>query len=171
MRALQHTLHAAGPVRVRTPRELLAATGRLVLWLAVGLVLVHGVSDMLGPAHEPPEPRAARAKQPLAWPDDAARALAVEFATAYLTHTPGEDPAAAAQRLTALAAPDLAAELLPQFDRDAPAQALRAATVARTVTLGPRHAMVTVAATLATDGHAPADCPDRARPGRRPGRG
>jgi hypothetical protein len=152
MRALQDTLRAAGRVRVRTPRELLAAAGRFVLWLAVGLVLVHGVSDLLGPAREPREPRAERAKRTVAWPDDAARALAVEFATAYLTHTPGEDPAAAAQRLTALAAPDVGGELRPQFDRDAPAQAVRSATVARTVTLGPRHALVTVAATLATDG-------------------
>jgi hypothetical protein len=152
MRALQHTLRAARPVRVRTPRELLAASGRLVLWLVVGLVLVHGVSDLLGPAHQPSKPRIAGAKRRLAWPDDAARALAVEFASAYLTHTPGEDPDAAAQRLTAFVAPDVAGELMPQFDHDAPAQALRSATVARTVTLDERHALVTVAATLATDG-------------------
>src|SRR4051812_5102309 len=113
MRALEHTQRVAGSTRVRTPRDLFAAAGRLVLWLAVGLVLVHGLSDMLGPAHEPREPRAERDTQPLAWPDDAARALAVEFVSAYLTHTPGEDPAAAAQRLTALAAPDVAGELMP----------------------------------------------------------
>jgi hypothetical protein len=83
-----------------------------------------------------------------AWPDDAARALAVAFATAYLTHTPSEAPDAAARRLTALAAPELAGQLAPQFDRDAPAQDVRSATVARTVTLDARHALITVAATL-----------------------
>jgi hypothetical protein len=86
------------------------------------------------------------------WPDDAARALAVEFASAYLTHAPGEDATAAGRRLTALAASDLATQLAPQFDRDAPAQAVRSATVERAATVDARHALITVAATVVTDG-------------------
>jgi hypothetical protein len=65
---------------------------------------------------------------------------------------PGEDPTAAAQRLSALASSDLGGELAPRFDQDAPAQAVRSATTAHTVTVDRRHALVTVAATLTTDG-------------------
>jgi hypothetical protein len=87
MRALQEKLRAGGPPRVRTPRDLLATAGRVALWLVVALLLVHGASDMLRPADDAPERRAARAELVPEWPNDAARALAVEFATAYLTHT------------------------------------------------------------------------------------
>jgi|1186.fasta_scaffold21023_2 hypothetical protein len=152
MRALQQRLRAGDPARVRTPRDLLTGVGRLVLWLVVALLLVHGAGDMLGPSDDAPEPRLARAEQAPGWPNDAARALAVEFATAYLTYAPGEDPDAAAQRVNAFASAEVVRELVPHFDRGTPAQAVRSAAVARTVTLDARHALVTVAATLATDG-------------------
>src|SRR5262245_3322452 len=87
MRALRETLRGRGQVAVTTPRDLLAAAGRVVLWLAVGLLLVRGAQATLGPA-EDAHPQAARPVAAVEWPDDAARALAVEFATAYLTHTP-----------------------------------------------------------------------------------
>jgi hypothetical protein len=150
MRALAETLRAARPVR--TPRDLLTTAGRLVLWLAVGLVLVRGVGATLEPVRDERRPPAVRAVAVPAWPDDAARALAVEFATAYLTHTPGEDPDLAARRLGALASADMAGELAPQFDHNAPAQEVRSATVARALTLDKRHALITVAATLAIGG-------------------
>jgi hypothetical protein len=150
MRALVQSLRAARPGRARTPRGLLAAAGRLVLWLVVGLLLIRGLDGMLGPAHDERPPQTARLAAAPAWPDDAARALAVEFATAYLTHTPGEDADVAARRLSALASSDLAGELAPQFDHDAPAQDVRSTAVARTVRLDARHALITVAATLTT---------------------
>jgi hypothetical protein len=136
---------------VRTPRNVLAGTGRVVLWLAVGLLLLRGAEATLGP-DEDAHPQAARPVAAPEWPDDAGRALAVEFATAYLTHTPGENPTAGAQRLGALASADLTSELVPQFDHGAPEQAVRSATVAHTVAVDREHALVTVAATLATDG-------------------
>jgi hypothetical protein len=151
MHALHQKLSTARPVRMRTLRDLLGGAGRLTLWLVVGLLLIRGIGT-LGATDSARAPQPSRAVPVAVWPDDAARALAVEFATAYLTHTPGENPDAATQRLTALAAPDLAGDLAPQFDRDAPAQAVRSATVARTVTLDGQHALVTVAATLADGG-------------------
>jgi hypothetical protein len=52
--------------------------------------------------------------------------------------------------LSAFASAEVAGQLVPHFDRGAPAQAVRTATVASTVTVDQRHALVTVAATLAT---------------------
>src|SRR3954452_22181843 len=152
MRALAEQLRGARPVRVRTPRDLLAGAGRLVLWLAIGLLVIRGVGATLAPARDERTPHAARVVAAPAWPDDAARALAVEFATVYLMRTPGEGPDVVAGRLSSLATPDVAGELAPQFDRDPPTQGVRSATVARTVRVDARHALITVAATLATGG-------------------
>jgi Conjugative transposon protein TcpC len=152
MPAVRDMLRVERPGRTLTPRDLLAGVGRLALWLAVGLLLVRGAGAMLGPTDDARQPHALRAARVSIWPDDAAGALAVEFATGYLTHVPGDDANAAARQLTALAASDIASELAPRFDHDAPAQIVRSATVARTVTIDARHALITVAATLATDG-------------------
>lgn len=152
MLALELKSRVSGPVRVRTLRELLATAGRLVLWLAVGLVLIRGAGATFSPADEARQPRTQRALAAAVWPDEAARALAVEFATAYLTHAPGEDSTAVGRRLAALAASDLAGQLVPSFDHDAPAQAVRSATVERTATVDARHALITVATTVVTDG-------------------
>src|SRR5512144_3038198 len=151
MRALQHKLRESRPASVHTPRELLVMIGRVALWLAVGMLLIRGAGAVLAPAQDTRELRAARAVGVSAWPDDAARTLAVEFATAYLTHTPGERPDAVAARLTGLAVPELAGELAPRFGRDAPGQAVRSATVERVVRIVARHALITVAMTLAND--------------------
>ncbi len=123
-----------------------------MLWLVVGVVLIRGAGATFSPADEARQPRTQRALAAAVWPDEAARALAVEFATAYLTHAPGEDSTVAGRRLAALAASDLAGQLAPQFDHDAPAQAVRSATVERAVSVDARHALITVAATVVTDG-------------------
>jgi hypothetical protein len=152
MLALREKVRARGPVTVQRPLDLLAGAGRVVLWLAMGLVLVRGAEATLGPREDASAPQTAPAAVAVEWPDDAARALAMEFATAYLTHTPGEDSTAAAQQLGALASPDLVGELAPQFDRGAPEQEVRSATVAQTARIDREHALVTVAVTLVTDG-------------------
>jgi hypothetical protein len=79
----------AAPAGPRTARELLMMLGRLVLWLAIGLALIRGVGIMAAPGSTP----APRVKDDLpvaAWPNDAARAFAIEFATAYLTYDRSE---------------------------------------------------------------------------------
>jgi hypothetical protein len=152
MRGVIEHLRAARPVRERTGRDLLAGAARVVLWLVVGLVLIRGAGATFSPADEARQPRTQRALAAAAWPDDAARALAVEFATAYLTHAPDEDSTAAGRRLAPLAASDLAGQLVPSFDHDAPAQGVRSATVERTARVDARHALITVATTVVTDG-------------------
>src|SRR3954454_22153458 len=76
--------------------ELLARIGRLVLWLAVVFVLVRGLAGIANAQRPAPERPGAGGAQvaAVAWPDDAARAFAVQFVTAYLTHAPGEDAGA-----------------------------------------------------------------------------
>jgi hypothetical protein len=150
MRALQHKLRSNGPVGLRTPRDLVATAGRVALWLVVAMLLVRGAGAMLDHSSDARAPHAAPGVKALEWPDDAAGALAVEFATTYLSHAPGDAPEAVAQRLNTLASAELSGELVPRFDRDAPAQTVRSATVARTVRVDESHALVTVAATLST---------------------
>jgi Conjugative transposon protein TcpC len=139
-----------GPValgRSRTPTELLARLGRLALWIAVVVVLVRGAADVLAGEPTTPSTRVHHSARPV-WPDDAARSLAVEFASAYLTHTPGDE--AGARQLTELASPELANELTPRLDPRTPRQAVRLASVSGAVAVDDRHALVTVAATIAT---------------------
>jgi hypothetical protein len=133
--------------RPRTRRELLATAGRLALWAAVGLVLARGAADVLGASETA---RVQPAAESVPWPDDAARALAVEFASAYLTHGRTEDPWSWALRLAELASPALAHELAPRPDERAPDQTARAATVERAVAIDGRRALVTVAVTTET---------------------
>jgi hypothetical protein len=148
-RGVRDRLGGTAP-RPRTGGEFLATVGRLVLWAAVGLVLVRGVGDVLGAQRPPGAARVQRAAERVPWPDDAARALAVEFASVYLTHGPTEDLDGYARRLSELASPALAHELAPRPDERAPSQAARAAIVERTVAVDRRHALVTVAVTTET---------------------
>jgi hypothetical protein len=138
----------AAPAAPRTPRELLKTAGRLVLWAAIGLALIRGVGSSAAPDTTPtPRVDAARVA---GWPDDAARAFAVEFATAYLTHDP-HDASSQARELQTFASPELAAQLAPRSEPGQPRAAVvsvRSAAVAGTARLDDRHALITVAAVL-----------------------
>jgi hypothetical protein len=127
-----------------TSAGLLKGLGRLILWCALALVLARGVADLLRTEPAPPPAREAAAAT-VVWPDDEARAFAVEFARAYLSYTPRDRDA-----LTSFAAPELAASMAPDQPDDAEPQTVLTATVAGTASLDDRHALVTVAATLDT---------------------
>src|SRR4051812_7678975 len=95
------------PARARrAPRELVPLLGRAVLWLVVAIVLLRGVTATLATRETPAPSRAGRSAA--AWPDDAARAFAAEFATAYLTHPPADTAGLTASGLGDFVAPDLA---------------------------------------------------------------
>jgi hypothetical protein len=119
-----------------TSAGLLKGLGRVVLWCVVALLLVRGAADLMATTEPPPPARSAQAPA-AAWPDDEARAFAVDFARAYLGSKPG--------RVEAFAAPELAASIAPEYREP---QEVQAATVARTATIDARHALVTVAATV-----------------------
>jgi hypothetical protein len=78
----------------RTWRELVARVGRVVLWLAAVIVVVRRTADVFDGERVTSTARVERVPRAAGWPDDAARAFAVEFATAYLSHASREDPAA-----------------------------------------------------------------------------
>jgi hypothetical protein len=139
--------------RPHTARELLTLIGRAVLWLTVAVVLIRGLGSIA--ATEPtPAPRGSDRERVASWPNDAARAFAVEFATAYLTYSPTQEPGATT--LEAFAAPELVGSLAPRFaDQDESRALVRSvglAQVVGTVQLDERHALVTVAATLTGPG-------------------
>lgn len=97
-----------------------------------------------------PEPSApaAAVPRPAVWPDDAARALAVQFVWAHLSHTP-DDAGVEARAVTEFASPDVASELVPRFDERGPRQVLRSAVVAGIDVVDDRRALVAVASTMA----------------------
>jgi len=135
----------------QTAGALLTRLGRLVLWLAVAAVLVRGLGDILAsPRTSPAIP--ARERTGDVWPDDAARAFAVEFASAYLHQSPKDDPGERARRIAGFASPQLAAELAPRMEAGGPGQTVRSATVAGSTVLDGRHALVTVALTVTVSG-------------------
>jgi hypothetical protein len=136
-----------------TSWELVARVGRVLLWLAVLVVLIRGLGGIASARHVASRaPGADGRSAAQAWPGDAARAFAVQFATAYLTHAPGTDPGAYVRRVDGFATGELADQLAPAFDRRTPAQAVQSATVAGVVHPDGRHALITVAATLTTGG-------------------
>jgi Conjugative transposon protein TcpC len=133
----------------QTAGELLARLGRLALWAAVAVVLVRGLGDIVASPGPTPTSR-ARERTGDVWPDAAARAFAVEFATAYLHHSPQDDPGEYARRITDFGSTELASELAPRFEQRGSGQAVRSATVAGSTTLDERHALLTVATTVTT---------------------
>ncbi|MGH2944830.1 MAG: conjugal transfer protein [Solirubrobacteraceae bacterium] len=132
-----------------TGGELFARLGRLVLWAAVAVVLVRGLGDILASPRSTPIV-AARERTRDVWPDDAARAFAVQFATAYLHQSPQDDPGDYARRIADFGSSELASELAPRLDRRGSGQAARTAAVAGSTTVDARHALLTVAATVTT---------------------
>src|SRR5919204_2893482 len=88
-----------------TWRDVIARVGRLLLWLAVLFVLMRGLAGMAEAQRPVLDRRGADGAQTatVAWPDDAARAFAVQFATAYFTHASGEDAGVYARRVEAFA--------------------------------------------------------------------
>src|SRR4051812_20629252 len=110
----------------RTHRELLARLGRGVLWLAVLVVLLRGVAGIVA---TPRETASARRAGPVpVWPDDAARALAAEFAASYLRVDPAAGVEASRAELADLAAPEILDRLTEQLDVDAVRQRVLSVT-------------------------------------------
>jgi hypothetical protein len=132
--------------RSATTGALLGRIGRMLLWLAVAVVLVGGLTDILAT-----QPRAASSRGAAAapaWPDDAARAFAVEFASTYLRVEPEGATAAQRNALARLAAPQIVDSLVPTLEAGAEPQDVRSATTAGAVRLDGAHALITVAARL-----------------------
>jgi conjugative transposon protein TcpC len=130
-----------------TPAGLLRVGGRVVLWCVVALLLLRGASDVMAvqePAPVQREPRNVAA----GWPDDEARAFALGFARAYLTLDP-KRPVAYSRALGQFVAPELAEAIVPQFQQRDTQQVVEDVAVAEVAAVDDRHALITVAVTLA----------------------
>jgi hypothetical protein len=114
-----------------SPRELLATLGRAALWLAVAVVLLRGLASSLSNTQEAPR-APAREMHATVWPDDAARAFAVEFVAAYLSCSP-DDEGARVTALEAFASPELVSQLASRFEPTAAAVEVQSAMVAGAV--------------------------------------
>jgi hypothetical protein len=129
---------------------LLKALGRGVLWALVVILLLRGVAGVLaqdtGPPSTPPAPHPASTT---VWPDDAARSFAADFARAYLSWSP-EHPERYEKSLAPFVSADVAGTIQPTFGDKAPRQVVPATSIARVVVLDKSHALVTVAAAVAT---------------------
>lgn len=121
--------------------------GRAALWLFVCLVLARGLGDILA------SPKTGRAPAVVAparvWPDDGARAFAVEFARAYVGWRPGEE-ASRRRRLAGMVVPELRDRVAGEVPRRGDGVTVAQATVAGTRRLAGDRALVTVACALAS---------------------
>jgi hypothetical protein len=120
----------------RTPAELVRVVGRGALWCVLALLLVRGAGDVLAAREPAPVAREARSVATV-WPDDEARAFAVDFTRAYLGWSP---------RVQELVAPEIAHAVAPEHGSRARPPVVETATVARSARIDSRHALVTVAA-------------------------
>lgn len=136
--------------RSTTLRDLLLRLGRALLWLTVAVVLMRGLAGVLESKGTADVPRAARAAA-VVWPDEAARAYAVEFAARYLTIDPDAGSTSSAGTAAELAAPEIAAELSPAADGETAPQQVESATVVTAGRLDERRALITVAARVRSE--------------------
>jgi hypothetical protein len=134
------------PSLPRTRGELLQRIGRGVLWALAVVLLVRGVAGVFATSKPARVVRVERAA-PTAWPDDAARVFAADFARAYMTFSP-KAADAQSSALASLVSPELAGSVAPELGDDAPAQNVSTVTVARTGARDSRHALITVAVSV-----------------------
>ena len=113
----------------RTPRAVLVRVGRAALWLTVAVVLARGIAALVSESATETGTRAVRAGGPV-WPDEPARAFAVQFATVYLDRRTADDPIAYARELTAFVSASLIDGLVPQVDSHDPREVVRSVAVA-----------------------------------------
>jgi hypothetical protein len=122
------------------------ALGRAALWSLVALLLLRGAGDVLAGGAPAPVVHASRAAA-VSWPDDRARAFAVDFTRAYLSYSPTY-PERYARGLLPFVSPDVADSIVPRFAQRRSRQVVQNAVVGGIARVDERRALVTVAATL-----------------------
>jgi hypothetical protein len=114
-------------------------------------VLVRGVSGIVGTEPHAAVTRAGVFKTPT-WPDEAARAFAVEFAATFLEKPDRDGTDAWMRALSAFGTPEIADALVPQLDPEGRVQRVVSAATSDAVALDSRLALITVAARVTGDG-------------------
>lgn len=128
--------------------KLLRQVGRWALWAILLLIFVRGVGTILsGDPERTTRAVAGGATTTPAFPDDEARAFAVQFTRAYLTFTP-EHPEYHDLSVRPFVSAPLREDGALELPVRGPSQTVTSATVARAKALGRSRALVTVAATV-----------------------
>jgi hypothetical protein len=120
--------------------------GRGLLWCLVGVLLLRGAGDVLSADERTSSASPARVAA-VGWPDDEARAFAVDFARAYLSYSPRHS-SGYERELRRFVSTELVGSIRPAFAERRSRQVVMAATVARTAVVDRDRALVTVAATV-----------------------
>jgi Conjugative transposon protein TcpC len=142
---------ATGGARsARTRAGVFKTVGRVLLWCVVAVLLVRGAADVFAVEDRVPAGREGRGPA-VVWPDDQARAFALDFARAYLGYSPA-DPDASARQLLPFVGAEVRDAIVPRFAQSGPRQVVENAVVARVARVNDRRALVTVAAWLAAEG-------------------
>ncbi len=144
----QRTEDRRRPERTEPARNVLRTVGRVLLWGFVLLVFVRGVGDIMrGDPERAGHAQAGPGGAALSFPDDEARAFALQFARAYLTFTP-RHPEYHEISVRPYLAQDLREDAALELPTRGPSQTVTSAAVARAQPAGRDRALVTVAATV-----------------------
>lgn len=134
--------------RAEPASKLLRQIGRVVLWLFVVIVVARGIGAIFsGDPERLTGAQAGGSTVAQAFPDDEARAYAVQFTRAFLTFTPMH-PDYHELSVRAFLATQLRESAALELPERGPSQTVTAATVARVKALSRGRALVTVAATV-----------------------
>lgn len=134
--------------RAEPASKLLRQIGRVVLWVFVVIVFARGIGAIFsGDPERLTRAQAGGSTVAQAFPDDEARAYAVQFTRAFLTFTPMH-PEYHELSVRAFLAAQLRESGALELPERGPSQTVTAATVARVKALGRGRALVTVAATV-----------------------
>lgn len=128
--------------------KLLRQVGRYLLWAILLLVFVRGVGAIFaGDPERTTRADAGSALRTPSFPDDEARAFAVQFTRAYLTFAP-EHPEYHELSVRPFVSAPLREDGALELPVRGPSQTVTSATVARAKPLGDNRALVTIAATV-----------------------
>ncbi|MCA1680021.1 MAG: conjugal transfer protein [Actinobacteria bacterium] len=137
--------------RAEPASVLLRRIGRVVLWVSIAIVAARGLGAIFsGDAASSTQAQAEGALAAQTFPDDEARAYAVQFTRAFLTFTPMH-PEYHELSVRAFLAAQLRESAALELPERGPSQTVTAATVARAKALGRSRALVTVAATVVNE--------------------
>jgi hypothetical protein len=137
---------AVGATVTSSRAAVLRNLGRVVLWCALALLLVRGAADVLSTS-KAATPTAQVRPRAAGWPDDEARAFAVEFARTYLSYSP-RHPGRYERQLLPFASPQMTSSIVPRFARRGSRQVVQNTVVARAASVGDGRALITVATSV-----------------------
>jgi hypothetical protein len=126
--------------------------GRGLVAFVLVIIALRGLTAIATTPTKPAGPTKV-VEQRSQWPDDAARAYAMDFARTYFSYNP-KHPGFYEQDLESFVSTNLGARVVPTWGEKAPAQVVQATAVSDETTTGSQRALITVAVTMQANGRA-----------------